>query len=149
MKTLALLVIHVLTTLAQRAGPGGPPRPADAACICTSDSRQKHKPNIQIKFVYINAPFFIPSARDRFLPITFNTGITEEPTLKKKRSESAGHRTPAVRKQRASRKVNVESAPESGHFVVSYISNHLTATIDPKATFRWGGSQAFMRNRFV
>jgi hypothetical protein len=27
---------------------------------------------------------------------------------------------------------NVGSAPESGHFVVSYISNHLTATVDPK-----------------
>jgi hypothetical protein len=52
-----------------------------------------------------------------------------------KRSGSAGHHTPAVKRQMASRKVNVESAPENGHFAVSYINRHLTATIDPDATF--------------
>jgi hypothetical protein len=100
------------------SGPGDPPRPADARCINTSDSRQKHKPNIQIEFVYINAPIFIPSARDRFLPITFDAVLQKSQPCKK-RSGSAGHHTPAVRQQRASRKVNVERAPESGHFAVA------------------------------
>jgi hypothetical protein len=64
------------------SGPGGPPRPADARCIYTSDSRQKYKPNNQIKFVYINAQFFILSARDRSLLNAFDTVIRKSPPRK-------------------------------------------------------------------
>jgi hypothetical protein len=54
------------------SGPGCPRCPTGRGYIYTSESKQKHKPNIQIKFLIINAPFFMPSAHVRFLAITID-----------------------------------------------------------------------------
>jgi hypothetical protein len=124
-----------------RSPHGHSPAPADLPGSQTPtvsalrNQSKKDKSNIQIKFVYINAPFFMPPSRNRSLVITFNADIAEEPTLKQSARNLCRPPHPGGRATTASRKVNVESAPESGHFDVSYINRHLTATIGPNTTF--------------
>jgi hypothetical protein len=62
--------------------------------------------------------------------ITLDTAIAEEPTPKQSARDLPAMTPRRSRNEGLHGRENVGSAPESGHFVASYISHHLTATID-------------------
>jgi hypothetical protein len=113
--------------------PGVNPRPADAACICTSHSRQNHKPNNQIKFFKVKAPFPISHA--------LCTLSLSDDHIRRRHAEGTHQKQSGIRRQpHPGRSVdkglqgqaNVESAPDSGHLVAAHISARSTAG-DPRS----------------